>query len=537
MKNGQIHTALTEGYSSEGYGVVRLDGAVVFVPRAVRGERIDLRITRVMKTHALGEIVKIHTPSPERAVPDCPYYGRCGGCDFRHLSYAEELRAKRQRVQDALSRIGGADVQVEEILGAKNPEHYRNKCQYPVGPGGEIGFFQARTHQVVPVDRCLLQPEVCDRTAHAVGSWMKRYKIPAYDEATGRGLVRHVYVRANRKGESLCCVVVNGRKVPREAELAALVLAAAPKPLGVVLNVNTKKGNVILGDQYRTLWGQDFLMDTLCGLEFKLSVPSFYQVNRNQAEVLYGKALEFAALTGEETALDLYCGAGTITLCLAGRAKRAIGAEIVPAAIRDAEENASRNGVNNAAFFCGDAADTAAMLEAQGLRPDVITVDPPRKGLNPEVIASAAAMGPERIVYVSCDPGTLGRDVKLFAERGYRALRAAAVDMFPGTRHVETVCLLSKLNVKQHIEINLDMDELDLTDAEKKATYDEIKAYVLEHSGLKVSSLYISQIKRKCGMDVGQNYNLSKKEDAKVPQCPPEKEETITKALRFFGMI
>ena len=446
MKNGQMHTALVEGYSSEGYGVVRLDGAVVFVPRAVRGERVDLKIVRVMKTHALGELVKVHAPSPERAVPDCPYYGKCGGCDFRHLSYAEELWAKRQRVQDALARIGGSDVRVEEILGAKNPEHYRNKCQYPVGPHGEIGFFQARTHQVVPVDRCLLQPEVCDRTAHAVGGWMKRYKISAYDEATGRGLIRHVYVRTNRRGESLCCVVANGRKVPREAELAALVLAAAPKTLGVVLNVNTKKGNVILGDQYRTLWGQDFLMDTLCGLEFRLSVPSFYQVNRDQAEVLYAKALEFAALTGEETALDLYCGAGTITLCLAGRARRVIGSEIVPAAIRDAKENAERNGVTNAEFFCGDAADTAAELAAQSLRPDVITVDPPRKGLAPEVAASAAAMGPERIVYVSCDPGTLGRDVKLFAEQGYRAVRAAAVDMFPGTRHVETIILLQKEN-------------------------------------------------------------------------------------------
>ena len=446
LKIGQRHTALVEGYSSEGYGVVRLDGAVVFVPRAIRGETVDFKIDRVMKTHALGELVRVQTPSPERTAPDCSYYGKCGGCDFRHLSYTEELWAKHRRVQDALTRIGGSGVPVEEILGAKNPDHYRNKCQYPVGPHGETGFFRARTHQVVPVDRCLLQPEVCDRTAQAVGGWMKRYHIPAYDERTGKGLVRHVYVRTNRRGESLCCVVANGRKVPREAELAALVLAAAPKTLGVLLNVNTKKGNVILGDQYRTLWGQDFLMDTLCGMEFRLSVPSFYQVNRDQAEVLYGKALEFAALTGEETALDLYCGAGTITLCLAGRARRAIGAEIVPAAIRDARENAERNGVENVEFFCGDAAETAAELSAQGLRPDVITVDPPRKGLSPEVIASAAAMGPGRIVYVSCDPGTLGRDVKRFAELGYRAVRAAAVDMFPGTRHVETIVLLQREN-------------------------------------------------------------------------------------------
>ena len=444
LKLGQIHTVFVEGYSSEGYGVVRLDGAVAFVPRAIRGERVDVRITRVMKTHALGELVKIQSPSPERAAPDCPYYGRCGGCDFRHLTYKEELWAKRRRVQDALARIGGSGVLVEEILGAKNPEHYRNKCQYPVGPNGEIGFFQARSHRVVPVERCLLQPEACDRTARAVGSWMKRYHVPAYDESTGRGLIRHIYVRTNRRGQSLCCVVAAGRKVPREAELAALVLAAAPQTVGVVLNVNTKKGNVILGEQYRTIWGENFIMDTLCGLEFKLSVPSFYQVNREQAEVLYGKALEFAGLAGAETALDLYCGAGTITLCLASRARRVIGAEIVPAAIRDARENAARNGVKNAEFFCGDAADTAAMLEAQGLRPDVITVDPPRKGLSPEVIASAAAMGPEQIVYVSCDPATLGRDVRLFAEQGYEAARAAAVDMFPGTRHVETIVLLQR---------------------------------------------------------------------------------------------
>lgn len=447
LKNGQVYTAQVEGYSSEGPGVLRVNGAVVFVPQAIRGETIDLRITRVMKTHALGEIVKIHAPSPERAVPDCPYFGKCGGCDFRHLSYQEELWAKRRRVQDALARLGGSQVSVEEILGAKNPNHYRNKCQYPVGPQGEIGFFQARTHQVVPVDRCLLQPEICDRTARAVGSWMKRYKISAYDESTGKGLVRHIYIRTNRRGESLCCVTAAGRKLPREAELAALVLAAAPKTVGVVLNVNMKKGNVILGDQYRTIWGQNFIMDTLCGLEFKLSVPSFYQVNREQAEILYGKALEFAGLSGDETALDLYCGAGTITLCLARHVTRAIGAEIVPAAIRDARENAERNDVKNVEFFCGDAAETAAMLEAQGLRPDVITVDPPRKGLSPEVIASAAAMGPKRIVYVSCDPATLGRDVKLFAGHGYQAVRAVAVDMFPGTRHVETIVLLQRENL------------------------------------------------------------------------------------------
>ena len=458
LHQNQIYTGTVEGYSSEGLGIVRLDGAVVFVPQAIRGEEIDLRITKVMKTAAAGEIVKIHNPSPERTKPECPYFGKCGGCDFQHMSYTEELWAKRQRVQDALTRLGGTDLQVEEILGAKDPTHYRNKSQYPVGADGAIGFFRARSHKVVPVDRCLIQSEVSDRTAKAVGDWMKRYRVSAYDETTGKGLVRHIYVRVNRKGESLCCVVANGKQLPREPELAAFVRAAAPRTVGVVLNTNTKKGNVILGDKYRTLWGQDFLMDTLCGLRFKLSVPSFYQVNRDQAEVLYGKALEFAGLTGEETVLDLYCGTGTITLCMAAKAKKVIGAEIVPPAIADAKENAARNGIENAEFFCGDAADIAAKLEQDGLRPDVITVDPPRKGLSPEVIASVAAMGPERVVYVSCDPATLGRDVKLFAELGYRAVRACAVDMFPGTRHVETVVLLSRETNPLTVEVRMEVE-------------------------------------------------------------------------------
>ena len=445
LLENHVYTGTVEGYSSEGLGIVRLDGAVVFVPRVIRGEEIDLRITKVMKTCAAGEAVKIHRPSPERMKPECPYFGRCGGCDFQHMSYTEELWAKRRRVQDALTRLGGTDLQVEEILGAKAPAHYRNKSQYPVGADGAIGFFQARTHRVVAIDHCLIQSETSDRTAKAVGDWMKKYKISAYDERTGRGLIRHIYVRVNKKGESLCCVVANGRQLPREPELAALIRAAAPRTVGVVLNTNTKKGNVVLGDKYRTIWGRDFLMDTLCGLTFKLSVPSFYQVNRDQAEVLYGKALGFAGLTGEETVLDLYCGTGTITLCLAKQAKRAIGAEIVPPAIEDARENAVRNGIENVEFFRGDAADIAAKLEAEGLRPDVITVDPPRKGLAPGVIASVVAMGPKRVVYVSCDPATLGRDVKIFRELGYQPVRACAVDMFPGTRHVETVCLLSKL--------------------------------------------------------------------------------------------
>ena len=550
LEKGSVYTAVIDGYSSEGLGIARVNGAVVFVPHAVRGEEIDLRITKVMKTSCAGEIVKIHDPSPERMEPECPYAGKCGGCAYRHLTYPEELWAKRQRVQDALTRIGGLDLTVEEILGAKNPEHYRNKSQYPVGADGSIGFFQARTHKVVPIRRCLIQTEAADRTAQAVGEWMRRYKISAYDETTGKGLVRHVCVRVNRKGESLCCVVVNGNKVPREPELAAYVTAAVPHTVGVLLNSNTRRGNVILGDKYRTLFGRNYLMDTLCGLEFKLSMPSFYQVNRDQAEVLYGKALEFAGLTGNETVLDLYCGIGTITLCLAKAAKRVIGAEIVPPAIRDAKENALRNHIENAEFFCGDAADIAAKLESDGLRPDVVTVDPPRKGLAPEVIASVAAMGPEKVVYVSCDPATLGRDVKIFREFGYEAKRAAAVDMFPGTAHVETVVLLSHKKADSYIHIDVEFGEgegkipvdsiakrAEAYKPKEKVTYKMIKEYIEAKYGFKVHTAYIAEVKRDLGLPMYDAPNAV--EELKQPRKhpTPEKVEAIKDALRYFAVI
>lgn len=534
LEKGSVYTAVIDGYSSEGLGIARVNGAVVFVPHAVRGEEIDLRITKVMKTSCAGEIVKIHNPSPERMEPECPYAGKCGGCAYRHLTYPEELWAKRQRVQDALTRIGGLDLTVEEILGAKNPEHYRNKSQYPVEADGSIGFFQARTHKVVPIRRCLIQTEAADRTAQAVGEWMRRYKISAYDETTGKGLVRHVCVRVNRKGESLCCVVVNGNKVPREPELAAYVTAAVPHTVGVLLNSNTRRGNVVLGDKYRTLFGRNYLMDTLCGLEFKLSMPSFYQVNRDQAEVLYGKALEFAGLTGNETVLDLYCGIGTITLCLAKAAKRVIGAEIVPPAIRDAKENALRNHVENAEFFCGDAADIAAKLESDGLRPDVVTVDPPRKGLAPEVIASVAAMGPEKVVYVSCDPATLGRDVKIFREFGYEAKRAAAVDMFPGTAHVETVVLLSRETNPLTVEVRM---EVETGEVKEHPTYKRIQEYVQEKYGFKVHTAYIAEVKRMVGLDMHKAPNAVEQKKHEYHPCPPEKVEAIKDALRHFGLI
>lgn len=537
LAKNQEHTVTIEGYGEGGMGVARIDGRVVFVHGALRGEKCRVLILKTLKSVAFAKVLEVIEPSSERITPDCPYFPRCGGCTYRHIRYEEELRLKKQRVQDNLSRIGGSDVTVEEILGARDTLRYRNKAQYPVSKDGAVGFYRARTHEVIECEHCLLVKPEADAAAEALREYMQSCRVAGYDEKTGRGLVRHLYVRSNAAGESLVCVLVNGDKLPKEDRLVTLLRDACPKCTGIVLGTNTKKGNVILGDRYRTLWGSDRLEDTLCGKTFRLSVPSFYQVNRVQAERLYAKAIEFASLTGQETVLDLYCGAGTITLALSDHAKKVLGAEIVPEAIGDARENAARNGVKNAEFFCGDASDVAKKLARENLRPDVITVDPPRKGLAADVVESIAEMQPGRVVYVSCDSATMARDVKRLADLGYTAQRACAVDMFPRADHIETVCLLSKLRAKQHIEIDLSMDELDLTAAESKATYDEIKAYVLEKHGLKVSSLYISQVKRKCGLDVGQNYNLSKKEDAKVPQCPPEKEAAIMEALKYFQML
>ena len=536
-EKNRVYRARIEGYTSEGLGVARIDGQAVFVHRALRGEDCDVLILKVLKNAAFGKAVRVYEPSPHRVEPDCPYYGRCGGCDFRHMDRTEELAAKRQRVQDALRRIGGSAVTVEGIDGGA-PLHYRNKSQYPVAADGSVGFYKARSHQVVPVTQCLIQRPQADAAAQALRTYIASCGVSCYDEKTRRGLVRHLYIRTNGVGQSLICVVANGKKLPREEELVRLLRQAAPETVGVVLGVNTQPTGAVLGTEYRTLWGADVLTDTLCGLTFRLSVPSFYQVNREMAERLYARAVEFAGLTGTETVLDLYCGAGTITQVMARHAGRVIGAEIVPEAIEDAKANAKRNNVENVEFFCGDASAVAADLAARGLRPDVICVDPPRKGLAPEVVRAAAQMAPRRIVYVSCDPATLARDVKLFGQEGYEAVRAAAVDMFPGTANVETVVLLSKGEVdSKKIRVEFSLEDMDMSEFQDGATYPQIKEYVLEHTGLKVSNLYISQIKRKCGIGVGKNYNLPKSEDSRQPQCPQEKEKAIREAFKYFGMI
>lgn len=533
-REGQLCRLVIDGYASDGAGVARLDGMVVFVQGGIRGEACDVRLTHVGRSALWGRVEEVVNPSPARIFPRCLHYTKCGGCQFRHMNYAEELEAKRIRVEDALRRLGGADIHVSAILGAEQVDRYRNKAQFPVAKGPRIGFYRPRSHDVIDVDDCLLQGEAAARLRGAVKEWMAEYSIPAYNERTFTGLVRHVYVRTNRAGRSLCCLLVNGRGVPREAELVRALRRAEPNLAGIVLGVNEKHNNVILGDSYRALWGEDFLSDTLCGLTFRLSVPSFYQVNPAQTEVLYGKALEFAGLTGAETVLDLYCGIGTISLVMARKAGMVWGAEVVPQAVDDAIANAQRNHIGNARFLCADAGEAARYLEGEGVRPDVVCVDPPRKGLAEDVVDTIADMGPQRVVYVSCDPGTLGRDVKRFAGRGYTLKKAVAVDMFPRTAHVETVVLLSRETNPLTVEVRM---EVETGEVKEHPTYKRIQEYVQEKYGFKVHTAYIAEVKRMVGLDMHKAPNAVEQRKHEYHPCPPEKVEAIKDALRHFGLI
>ncbi len=443
LLEGQRHTVRVSGYSAEGHGVARIDGQVVFVKGALDAERCEIFIEHVGHSAAWARVERLLELSPHRQAPDCPYDPRCGGCQTRHMDYDAELSFKAAKVRDALTRIGGIDPGELTIHASAQSDRYRNKVQFPAAPGPKLGYYQTRTHAVTDVSDCLLAPAVCAPIQKAVKDWMTANNVPAYDERAHAGLIRHLYVRTNAAGEALVCLLANGRSLPDESGLVDALRAAMPGLTGVILGVNERKSNVILGESYRTLWGRDYLMDSLCGLQFKLSIPSFFQVNRPQAEVLYGLAGEYAALTGTETVLDLYCGTGTIGLTLADKARAVIGVEVVAPAVDDARENAARNNVTNARYLCADAGEAAAQLAKEGVRPDVVIVDPPRKGLAPEVVEVLRAMAPDRIVYVSCDPATLARDVKALRP-DYHLKKAEAVDMFPRTVHVETVALLRR---------------------------------------------------------------------------------------------
>ena len=537
LKKNQIHTCKIESWSSDGAGVCRIDGRAVFVPGAIPGEEWEVRIVKVTAAAVFGKGERCLRPSPERREPDCPAFPRCGGCTMRHVSYEAELRFKLQRVNEAYRRIGGLALEAEEILGAAQTEGYRNKAIYAVDAALRPGFFRPRSHEVIPVERCLLQREAGDRAVAAVCDFCREQGIPAYDETTGKGVLRHVFTRTARSTGAVQVTVIAARGFGAKTQaLVEAVRAACPETVGVILNVNKTAGNTVLAGDFYTLWGSNTLRDTLSGSDFDLSPMSFFQINPDQAERLYALAVEYAAPEGKGTVLDLYCGAGTISLCLARGAEHVIGAEIVPAAVENARANAARSGVDNVEFLCADAGEAAAALLRRGVRPDAVVVDPPRKGLTPEVIECIAAMNPERVVYVSCNVATQARDLKLFTQLGYAPVRAAAVDMFPRTSHVETVCLLVLRNPVTHINIDVDVEEL-VQDKRGQATYEQIRDYVMEQTGLHVTNLNIAQIKRKCGIIERENYNLPKSEDSKQPQCPLEKEAAIKEALKHFGMI
>ena len=526
----------------DGSGVARVDGQVVFVPGALPGERCSVRIAHVGRSAVFAQLLSVLTPSVHRVEPDCPYFPRCGGCALRHMDYEQELALKQAHVQSCLTRIGGQTISALPITGAAQTDGYRNKVQFPVQEqeGRPVaGFFSGKTHRVIPVRPCRIQPDCADAIRGAVLAWMEQYHIRAYDEQTHTGYIRHIYIRFGAEsGQILVCIIANCAQLPKKKQLVAALLAAEPGITTIVFSPNTKKGNTVLGTEFHPLYGDGTITDTLCGLQFRLSAPAFYQVNHAQAERLYEKAVQLAGLTGNETVLDLYCGTGTITLCLARHAKKAIGVEIVPQAIEDAKFNAAQNGMENAEFFCMDAGQAAKMLADRRTRPDVIVVDPPRKGVSADVIEAISAMAPQRVVYVSCDPATLARDLKLLTAAGYTLQTAEAFDLFPRCAHMETVVLLSKGEVdSKKIRVEFSLEDMDMSEFQDGATYPQIKEYVLEHTGLKVSNLYISQIKRKCGIGVGKNYNLPKSEDSRQPQCPQEKEKAIREAFKYFGMI
>ena len=544
FRKNDLVTLEIEDCGIDGEGIGKADGFTVFVKDAVIGDTVTAKIIKAKKNYGYGRLMEVLKPSPYRVEPKCEFARQCGGCQLQALSYDQQLVFKTNKVKGHLERIGGfTDIPMEPIIGMDELFHYRNKAQFPVGRNKEgkivTGFYAGRTHNIIENRDCALgvaeNKEVLDRViAH-----MEKYGIEPYNEATGKGLVRHVLIRYGYfTKEVMVCLILNGNKIPKE-ELLVKSLCEIPGMTSITINVNKKHSNVILGEEIRLLWGQEYITDRIGDISYQISPLSFYQVNPMQTQKLYAKALEYADLHGQETVWDLYCGIGTISLFLAQKAKFVRGVEIVPAAIENAKENAKLNGLENTEFFVGKAEEVLPReYKKNGVYADVIVVDPPRKGCDETLLETMVEMNPDRIVYVSCDSATLARDLKYLCERGYELRKVCPVDQFGMTVHVETVVLLSKGEVdSKKIRVEFSLEDMDMSEFQDGATYPQIKEYVLEHTGLKVSNLYISQIKRKCGLEVGKNYNLPKSEDSRQPQCPPEKEKAIREAFKYFGMI
>ena len=547
LQKNQILTLRIERLSSDGSGVAHsADGEAVFVPGTAPGDEARVRIVKDCGRYAFGILDELLTPSPDRIPVDCPVAGPCGGCSLRHLDYAAELRAKQESVLDAFRRIGGLEVPVLDILPSPDADRYRNKVQFPVGIDKNgvpcIGFYAGRTHRIVPCPDCKLQPSVLNEIGNALCAFFAQQGIRPYDEQSGKGLVRHIFLRRGaHSGQIMVCLVCTRAKLPHAEQLCTALRGQFPAISTILLNVNAKNTNVILGSENHILYGPGYIEDTLCGVPVRLGPLSFYQVNTLAAERLYGVAAQYAQLTPDDTLLDLYCGMGTIGLSMAEQCRELIGVEIVPEAIESAKANAARMGEAVAAksrFFCADAGQAATQLAAEGLHPDIVMLDPPRKGCDEATLSAVVRMAPRRVVYVSCNPATAARDAAWLEKNGYHTEKVQPVDLFPRTKHCETVVLLSKGEVdSKKIRVEFSLEDMDMSEFQDGATYPQIKEYVLEHTGLKVSNLYISQIKRKCGIGVGKNYNLPKSEDSRQPQCPPEKEKAIREALKYFQMI
>ena len=547
LQKNQILTLRIERLSSDGSGVAHsADGEAVFVPGTAPGDEARVRIVKDCGRYAFGILDELLTPSPDRVPVDCPVAGPCGGCSLRHLDYAAELRAKQESVLDAFRRIGGLEVPVLDILPSPEVDRYRNKVQFPVGVDKNgapcIGFYAGRTHRIVPCPDCKLQPGVLNEIGNALCAFFAQQGIRPYDEQSGKGLVRHIFLRRGaHSGQIMVCLICTRAKLPHAEQLCAVLREQFPAISTILLNVNAKNTNVILGSENHILYGPGYIEDTLCGVPVRLGPLSFYQVNTLAAERLYGVAAQYAQLTPDDTLLDLYCGMGTIGLSMADQCRGLIGVEIVPEAIESAKANAARMGEAVAAksrFFCADAGQAATQLAAEGLHPDIVMLDPPRKGCDEATLSAVVRMAPRRVVYVSCNPATAARDAAWLEKNGYHAEKVQPVDLFPRTKHVECVIALSKGEIdSKKVRVEFSLEGMDTSGLQKGATYPEIKTRVLEQTGLKVSSLYISQVKQKCGLEVRENHHKAKSENTKQPQCPKEKEDAIVEALRHFQMI
>ena len=547
LQKNQILTLHIERLSSDGSGVAHsADGEAVFVPGTAPGDEARVRIVKDCGRYAFGILDELLTPSPDRIPVDCPVAGPCGGCSLRHLDYAAELRAKQESVLDAFRRIGGLEVPVLDIPPSPEVDRYRNKVQFPVGVDKNgapcIGFYAGRTHRIVPCPDCKLQPGMLNEIGNALCAFFAQQGIRPYDEQSGKGLVRHIFLRRGaHSGQIMVCLVCTRAKLPHAEQLCTALREQFPAISTILLNVNAKNTNVILGGENHILYGPGYIEDTLCGVPVRLGPLSFYQVNTLAAERLYGVAAQYAQLTPDDALLDLYCGMGTIGLSMADQCRELIGVEIVPEAIESAKANAARMGKAVAAksrFFCADAGQAATQLAAEGLHPDIVMLDPPRKGCDEATLSAVVRMAPRRVVYVSCNPATAARDAAWLEKNGYHAEKVQPVDLFPRTKHVECVIALSKGEIdSKKVRVEFSLEGMDTSGLQKGATYPEIKARVLEQTGLKVSSLYISQVKQKCGLEVRENHHKAKSENTKQPQCPKEKEDAIVEALKHFQMI